>query len=68
MTTFLRAFLKSINFTYGDGVYLMTSGTENPQSPRSPDYQVEIIKAYKKIGKREETLQEVKRLLKTYGK
>jgi tetratricopeptide (TPR) repeat protein len=42
--------------------------SENPQSPRSPDYQVEIIKAYKKIGKREETLQEVNRLLKTYGK
>ena len=42
--------------------------SENPQSPRSPDYQVEIIKAYKKIGKRDETLQEVNRLLKTYGK
>ena len=41
---------------------------ENPQSPRSPDYQVEIIKAYKKIGKKEETLREIQRLLKTYGK
>jgi len=42
--------------------------SENPQSARSPEYQVEIIKAYKKIGKKEETLHEVNRLLKTYGK
>jgi tetratricopeptide (TPR) repeat protein len=41
---------------------------ENPQSPDNPDYQVEIIKAYKKIGKKPETLQEIDRLLKTYGK
>jgi len=41
---------------------------ENPQSPDNPDYQAEIIKAYKKIGNKEETLQEVDRLLKTYGK
>lgn len=41
---------------------------ENPQSPDNPDYQAEIIKAYKKIGKKEETLQEIDRLLKTYGK
>ena len=41
---------------------------ENPQSPDNPDYQAEIIKAYKKIGNKEETLQEVDRLLKQYGK
>jgi tetratricopeptide (TPR) repeat protein len=41
---------------------------ESPQSADNPDYQAEIIKAYKKIGKREETLQEIDRLLKTYGK
>lgn len=41
---------------------------ENPQSPDNPEYQAEIIKAYKKIGNKEETLQEVDRLLKTYGK
>lgn len=41
---------------------------ENPQSPDNPEYQAEIIKAYKKIGKKEETLQEIDRLLKTYGK
>ncbi len=41
---------------------------EDSNSPDNPDYQTEIIKAYKKIGNKEETLQEVDRLLKTYGK
>jgi tetratricopeptide (TPR) repeat protein len=42
--------------------------SENPQSPDNPEYQTEIIKAYKQIGQKEETLQEIDRLLKTYGK
>lgn len=41
---------------------------ENPQSSDNPGYQTEIIQAYKKIGKKEETLAEIDRLLKTYGK
>ncbi len=41
---------------------------ENPQSPDNPDYQHEIIQAYKKIGKKEQTLAEIDRMLKTYGK
>ena len=41
--------------------------SENPQSEDNPGYQTDIIKAYKKIGKQEETLQEIDRLLKTYG-
>ncbi len=41
---------------------------EDPQSKDAPDYQNEIIQAYQKIGKKQETLQEIDRLLKTYGK
>ncbi|MBN2799034.1 MAG: tetratricopeptide repeat protein [Deltaproteobacteria bacterium] len=41
---------------------------ENPQSPDNPGYQAEIIKAYKKTGQREKTLEEINRMLKTYGK
>jgi tetratricopeptide (TPR) repeat protein len=41
---------------------------ENPNAPECPTYQGEIIKAYKKIGDKPTTLNEVDRLLKTYGK
>ncbi len=41
---------------------------EDPQSSNAPDYQNEIINAYVKIGKKQETLAEIDRLLKTYGK
>ena len=41
---------------------------EDPQSKNAPEYQNEIIQAYQKIGKKHETLQEIDRLLKTYGK
>ncbi len=41
---------------------------EDPQSKDAPDYQNEIIQAYQKIGKKQETLAEIDRLLKTYGK
>ena len=40
---------------------------EDPQSPDAPDYQNEIILAYQKIGRKQETLVEIDRLLKTYG-
>jgi len=41
---------------------------EDPQSSDAPEYQHEIIQAYQKIGKKQETVQEVERLRKTYGK
>jgi tetratricopeptide (TPR) repeat protein len=41
---------------------------EDPNSPKAPEYQDEIIQAYTKIGRKKETLAEIDRLLKTYGK
>ena len=41
---------------------------ENPQSSDAPDYQNEIITAYQKIGRKQETLNEIDRMLKTYGR
>ena len=41
---------------------------EDPESPKAPDYQNEIILAYQKIGRKQDTLNEIKRLLDTYGK
>jgi tetratricopeptide (TPR) repeat protein len=41
---------------------------EEPQSAKAPDYQNEIILAYQKIGRKRETLNEIKRLLDSYGK
>jgi len=41
---------------------------EDPQSPKAPDYQNEVILAYQKIGRKQETLNEIKRLLDSYGK
>lgn len=41
---------------------------ESPNGASAPGYQVEIIRAYKKLQKRDEILTEVTSLLKTYGK
>jgi tetratricopeptide (TPR) repeat protein len=41
---------------------------EDPQSSKAPDYQNEIIQAYQKIGRKQDTLNEIKRLLDSYGK
>ncbi len=41
---------------------------EDPQSKDAPDYQNEIIGAYMKMGKKQETVAEIDRMLKTYGK
>jgi tetratricopeptide (TPR) repeat protein len=41
---------------------------EDPQSSDAPDYQNEIITAYQKIGRKQETLNEIDRMLKTYGR
>jgi tetratricopeptide (TPR) repeat protein len=42
--------------------------SEDPQSLDAPEYQNEIIQAYQKIGKKDDTLSEIDRLLKNYGK
>jgi len=42
--------------------------SENPQGKEAPEYQNEIIQAYTKMNKKAETLQEIDRLQKTYGK
>ncbi|MCB9777397.1 MAG: tetratricopeptide repeat protein [Alphaproteobacteria bacterium] len=41
---------------------------ENPNSKKAPEYQNEIILAYQKMGRKKETMGEIDRLLKTYGK
>ena len=41
---------------------------EDPNSADAPEYQAEIIKAYRKIGRKKETLSEIDKLRKTYGK
>ena len=41
---------------------------ENPQGTDAPGYQNDIIGAYQKMGRKEETLAEIDKLLKTYGK
>jgi len=41
---------------------------EDPQNPDAPEYQNEIVKAYEKMGKSQEVVAEVDRMLKTYGK
>ena len=41
---------------------------EDPQSSSAPDYQNEIIQAYERIGRKQDTLNEIKRLLDNYGK
>ena len=42
--------------------------SDDPQSPDNPEYQHEIVIAYKKTGKRAEALAEVDRFRTTYGK
>jgi tetratricopeptide (TPR) repeat protein len=41
---------------------------ENPQSTKAPDYQNEIILAKQKMNRKEETIAEINRLLRDYGK
>ncbi|RME27547.1 MAG: hypothetical protein D6798_04285 [Deltaproteobacteria bacterium] len=41
---------------------------ENPNSKKAPEYQNEIILAYQKMDRKKETMAEIDRLLKTYGK
>lgn len=42
--------------------------TDSPTAPSAADFQNEIIQAYTKMGKKDETLQEIDRLRSTYGK
>ncbi len=41
---------------------------EDPNGAKCPDYQGEIINAFRKMGQRDRTLEEIDRLLRDYGK
>ncbi len=41
---------------------------EDPNGANAPDFQNEIISCYTKMGRKEDTVAEIERLLKTYGK
>lgn len=41
---------------------------ENANAPEAPNYQNEIINAYQKMNEKEQTLNEIQKLLKNYGK
>ncbi len=41
---------------------------ENADSPEAPNYQNEIINAFQKMNEKEQTLNEIQKLLKNYGK
>ncbi len=71
----IRAMLKRLASTYFEqGKFEMAIQTyrrliaEEPQGKDAPEYQNEIIGSYQKIGRKKETLAEIDRLLKTYGK
>jgi TolA-binding protein len=71
----IRAMLKRLaSMYYEQGKFEQTISTyrrlitENPQSPDNPEYQAEIIKATKRMGKKQVTFEEIERLRKTYGK
>ena len=42
--------------------------SENPQGTAAPEFQNEIVAAYQKMGKKQETVEEIDKLLKSYGK
>ncbi len=42
--------------------------SDAPEGSNAPEYQDEIVKAFQKMGKKQETLDEIERLRKTYGK
>ena len=71
----IRAMLKRLASTYFEqGKFEECIQTyrrliaEDPQGTDAPEYQNEIIGAYNKMGRKKETLAEIDRLLKTYGK
>jgi len=41
---------------------------EDPQDEHCPEYQTEIVNAYRKIGNKQRTLEEIDRMLREYGK
>lgn len=41
---------------------------ENPQSADAPDYQNDVIQAYRRMGAKDQVLSEIDRLLRDYGK
>jgi len=71
----IRAMLKRLASTYYEqGKFEECINTyrrliaEEPKSADAPEYQNEIILAYQKMGRKQETLAEIDRLLKQYGK
>ena len=71
----IRAMLKRLASTYFEqGKFEMSIQTyrrliaEDPQGTDAPEYQNDIVQSYQKMGRKKETLGEIDRLLKTYGK
>ncbi|MCK6506560.1 tetratricopeptide repeat protein [Myxococcota bacterium] len=71
----IEAMLKRLASTYFEnGEFEQAISTyrrliaENPNGKLAPEYQNEIILCYQKMGRKQETMGEIDRLLKTYGK
>lgn len=71
----IRDMLKRLASTYFDqGKFEQAIQTyrrlisEDPNGANAPDFQNEIISCYTKMGRKEDTVAEIERLLKTYGK
>jgi tetratricopeptide (TPR) repeat protein len=73
-TDLIRSMLKRLAGTYLEqGKFEQTIQTyrrliaRNPNAADTPDYQDEIIKAYLKMGKKQEAVEEIEKLRRTYG-
>ena len=73
-TDLIRSMLKRLAGTYLEqGKFEQTIQTyrrliaRDPNAPDTPDYQNEIIKAYLKMGKKQEAVEEIEKLRRTYG-
>lgn len=71
----IRDLLKTLASTYIDQGKFEQAVTmyrrliaENPTDKAAPDYQDQIIQAYTKMGRKQETIDEINRMLKDYGK
>ncbi|MEC7984311.1 MAG: tetratricopeptide repeat protein [Myxococcota bacterium] len=71
----ILSMLRTLGATYfEDGKFLQAIKTyrrliaEDKNSPSAPNYQKQIINAYKQMGKKDDTLKEISRLRKAYGK
>ena len=73
-TDLIRSMLKRLAATYLEqGKFEQTIQTyrrliaRDPNAADTPDYQDEIIKAYLKMGKKQEAVEEIEKLRRTYG-